>query len=222
MGRADRWRPSDGDGKMRGHQDDGDPGEGMGNDVEFFEAVPPIRYVGPESDDPFTYRWYDPDRIVAGRRMEDHLRFAVCYWHSFVWPGSDVFGEGTLDRPWNAPSSDQMASARTKMAAAFEFFSKLGTPFFCFHDRDIAPVGSTFKETCAQLDAMADEALAHMERTGVRLLWGTANLFSHPRYAAGAATNPDPEVFAFAAAQVCHVLEATHRMGGANYVVGWA
>ncbi len=191
----------------------------MSNSVEFFEGVPPIRYAGPESDDLFTYRWYDPDRVVAGRRMEDHLRFAVCYWHSFVWPGSDIFGDGTLDRPWSAPSPEQMESARTKMAAAFEFFSKLGTPFFCFHDRDIAPVGSTFKETCAQLDAMVDEALGHMERTGVRLLWGTANLFSHPRYAAGAATNPDPEVFAYAAAQVCHVLEATHRMGGANYVL---
>jgi xylose isomerase len=186
---------------------------------EFFDGVGPVHYAGPDSDDPLSYRWYDADRVVAGRRMEDHLRMAVCYWHSFVWPGSDVFGDGTLERPWNALGPDPMGAARQKMAAAFEFFAKLGTPFFSFHDRDMAPAGDTFAESCARLDAMVDEALAHMERTGVRLLWGTANLFSHPRYAAGAATNPDPEVFAVAAAQVCHVLEATHRMGGANYVL---
>jgi len=186
---------------------------------EFFAGVGPVRFVGPDSDDPLTYRWYDADRVVAGRRMEDHLRMAVCYWHSFVWPGTDVFGEGTLDRPWNASGRDPMVAAREKMRAAFEFLGKLGLPFFCFHDRDIAPAGATFAESCARLDAMVDEALGHMERTGVRLLWGTANLFSHPRYASGAATNPDPEVFAVAAAQTCHVLEATHRMGGANYVL---
>ncbi len=186
---------------------------------EFFADIGPIRYAGPDSDDPMTFRWYDADRVVAGRRMEDHLRLAVCYWHSFVWPGSDVFGEGTLDRPWNEPGVDPMDAARRKMAAAFEFFAKLGTPFFTFHDRDIAPAGDTFAESCARLDTMVDEALMHMERTRVRLLWGTANLFGHPRYAAGAATNPDPEVFAVAAAQVCHALEATQRMGGANYVL---
>jgi len=187
--------------------------------TEFFAGVGTVRYVGPDCDEPLAYRWYDADRVVAGRRMEDHLRMAVCYWHSFVWPGTDVFGEGTLDRPWNSPGSEPMAAARQKMAAAFEFFTKLGTPFFTFHDRDIAPAGDTFAESCSRLDAMVDEALGHMERTGIRLLWGTANLFGHPRYAAGAATNPDPEVFAVAAAQVCHVLEATHRMGGANYVI---
>ncbi len=191
----------------------------MTDHAEFFEGVGPIRYGGPDSDDELAYRWYDPDRVVAGRRMEDHLRIAVCYWHSFVWPGADIFGDGTLDRPWNAPGLEPLAAARTKMAAAFEFFAKLGTPFYCFHDRDIAPAGDTFAESCARLDTMVDEALGHMERTGVRLLWGTANLFAHPRYAAGAATNPDPEVFAHAAAQVCHVLEATHRMAGANYVL---
>jgi len=186
---------------------------------EFFAGVGPIRYAGPESDDPLTYRWYDAGRVVGDRRMQDHLRLAVCYWHSFVWSGSDVFGDGTLDRPWHRPATDPMDAARIKMAAAFEFFDKLGTPFFCFHDRDIAPPGDTFADSCARLDAMVDEAMGHMERTGVRLLWGTANLFSHPRYASGAATSPDPEVFAVAAAQVCHALEATHRMGGANYVL---
>lgn len=188
--------------------------------TEFFgEVTAPIRYEGPDSDNPLAYRWYDRDRVVAGRRMEDHLRLAVCYWHSFNGDGSDVFGSGTFDRPWLAPSSDPMSAARAKMAAAFEFFEKLGTPFFCFHDRDIAPEGTSFKESCAHLDEMVDEALMHMRRTGTQLLWGTANLFSNPRYQAGAATNPDPEVFAWAAAQVRHCLEATHRLGGHNYVL---
>ena len=191
----------------------------MTDGPEFFEGVGRIGYGGPDSDDPLTFRWYDAERVVAGRRMEDHLRMAVCYWHSFVWPGSDVFGEGTLDRPWSVPGVDPMDAARSKMDAAFEFLAKLGTPYFCFHDRDIAPEGATPAETAARLDAMVELAADHMERTGVRLLWGTANLFSHPRYAAGAATSPDPEVFAVAAAQVCHALEATHALGGANYVL---
>jgi xylose isomerase len=186
---------------------------------EFFVGVGPIGYGGPDADDPMTFRWYDADRVVAGKRMEDHLRMAVCYWHSFVWPGSDIFGQGTLDRPWNVVGLDPLAAARHKMAAAFEFFAKLGTPFFTFHDRDIAPEGATPAESAALLDVMVEEAGGHMERTGVRLLWGTANLFSHPRYAAGAAANPDPEVFAVAIAQVGHALEATHALGGANYVL---
>jgi xylose isomerase len=185
----------------------------------FFEDVEQIRFRGADSDDPLSFRWYDPDRVVAGRRMEDHLRLAVCYWHSFVWPGSDAFGDGTLDRPWNTTGLEPMDAAAQKMAAAFEFFEKLGVPYFTFHDRDIAPEGASFKESCRNLDEMVDTAAAHMERTGIRLLWGTANLFSHRRYAAGAATNPDPEVFARAAAQVCHALEATHRLGGENYVL---
>jgi xylose isomerase len=186
---------------------------------EFFVGVGPIAYGGPDSDDPMTFRWYDADRMVAGQRMEHHLRMAVCYWHSFVWPGSDIFGQGTLDRPWNAVGLDPLPAARQKMAAAFEFFAKLGTPFFTFHDRDIAPEGSTPAESAALLAVMVEEAAGQMERTGVRLLWGTANLFAHPRYAAGAATNPDPEVFAVAVAQVGHALEATHALGGANYVL---
>jgi xylose isomerase len=186
---------------------------------EFFAGVGRVEYVGSESDDPLTFRWYDANRLVAGKRMEDHLRLASCYWHSFVWSGSDVFGEGTLDRPWNSPELDPLAAARLKMAAAFEFFAKLGIPFFCFHDRDIAPEGSNPTETASFLAAMVEEAAGHIERTGVRLLWGTANLFSHPRYAAGAATNPDPEIFAVAAAQVVGALEATHTLGGANYVL---
>ena len=185
----------------------------------FFEDIAPVRYAGPDSDDPFSFRWYDADRVVAGQTMAEHLRMAVCYWHSFVWPGNDVFGDGTFDRPWNAPGVEPMAGARSKMAAAFELLEKLGLPYFTFHDRDLAPDGATFAETCHNLDVMVDEAASHMARTGVKLLWGTANLFSHPRYAAGAATNPDPEIFARAAAQVAHALEATHRLGGENYVL---
>jgi xylose isomerase len=188
--------------------------------AEFFtEVSDPIRYEGPETSNPLAFRVYDPDRSVAGKRMEDHLRVAVCYWHSFVWPGQDIFGEPTLDRPWVGEQVDPMGAARQKMDAAFEFFSKLGTPFFCFHDRDIAPDGKDFAEAVGNLDAMVDYAAEHMERTGVRLLWGTANLFSHPRYAAGAATNPNPEVFAYAAAQVRHALDATNRLGGQSYVL---
>jgi xylose isomerase len=191
--------------------------------AEFFADVTgPIPFVGPESDEPLAFHWYDADRVVAGRRMEDHLRFAVCYWHSFNWDGFDVFGAGTLDRPWHpsfAAGLDPMEAARRKMESAFEFFAKLGVPFYCFHDRDVAPEGSSFKESAALLDEMVDLAAEHQERTGVSLLWGTANLFSNPRYQAGAATNPDPEVFAYAAAQVAHCLEATHRLGGQNYVL---
>ena len=189
---------------------------------EFFEGIERIGYAGPESDDPLSFRWYDAERIVGDRTMAEHLRFAVCYWHSFTWDGFDIFGAGTMDRPWHpnqAPTLDPMAAARQKMDAAFEFVSKLGAPFYCFHDRDIAPEGATFAESCRNLDEMVEVAAAHQERTGVRLLWGTANLFSHPRYQAGAATNPDPDLFRYAAAQVAHCMDATHRLGGANYVL---
>ena len=187
---------------------------------EFFADVPgPIGFGGLDSDDALAFRVYEPDREVLGRRMEDHLRIAVCYWHSFNWPGSDVFGGGTLDRPWLSGQGDPMDAARQKMDAAFEFFSKLGAPFFCFHDVDIAPEADTFSGSATNLETMVDYAEKKMAETGVRLLWGTANLFSHPRYAAGASTNPDPEVFAYAAAQVKQALEATHRLEGANYVL---
>ncbi len=187
---------------------------------EFFVGVNDrIGFEGLGSDNDLAFKVYDPDRMVLGKRMEDHLRIAVCYWHSFSWPGSDVFGAGTLDRPWLSGTGDPMTAARQKMDAAFEFVSKLGVPFFCFHDVDIAPEGETFGESARNLEAMIGYAEEKMSETGIRLLWGTANLFSHPRYAAGAATNPDPEVFAYAAAQVKHILEATHHLGGANYVL---
>ncbi|MGI9604604.1 MAG: xylose isomerase, partial [Acidimicrobiales bacterium] len=151
--------------------------------------------------------------------MEEHLRFAVCYWHSFNWPGSDIFGAGTFDRPWLDAAVDPMGAAHQKMDAAFEFFAKLGAPFFSFHDRDIAPEGATFAESCANFDTMVDYAERKMADTGMKLLWGTAQAFFQPRYAAGAATNPNPDVFAHAAAQVKHCLDATHHLGGENYVL---
>ncbi len=185
----------------------------------FTEVTGPIRFEGLGSTNPLAYKVYEPDRLVLGKRMEDHLRPGVCFWHSFAWPGTDMFGAGTLDRPWLAGTDDEMDAARRKMAVAFEFFTKLGAPFYCFHDRDVAPEGRTFAEFRSNLDALADDAAAYQERTGVRLLWGTANLFTNPRYQAGAATNPDPEVFAYAAAQVKHMLEVTQRLGGENYVL---
>jgi xylose isomerase len=186
----------------------------------FFTDVPGrIPFAGLDSTDPLAYAVYEPDRLVLGKRMEDHLRIAVCLWHSFSWAGTDMFGAGTFDRPWLAPGLEPMAAATAKLDAAFEFLSKLGVPFFCFHDRDVAPEGRTWAETTAILASVIDLIEAHMERTGLRLLWGTANLFTHPRYAAGAATNPDPEVFAYAAAQVKQMLEATKRLGGENYVL---
>ena len=185
----------------------------------FSELAEPVPFGGLDATEPLSFKVYQPDRLVLGKRMADRLRIAVCLWHSFNWPGSDVFGSGTLDRPWLDARLDPLTAARAKLDAAFEFIAKLGVPFYCFHDRDIAPEGRTFAESRSNLDAMVAEAERHMARTGVKLLWGTANLFSHPRYAAGAATNPDPEVFAYAAAQVKSMLEATHRLNGANYVL---
>ena len=183
-----------------------------------FPKVEPIKYHGPEAKCPLGYRYYDKDRVVRGKRMEDHLRFAVAYWHTFCGTGLEIFGAPTFERPWFQPD-DALKAAEQKAAAAFELFEKLGTPFFCFHDRDVAPEGENLKQSNDYLDRVADVLLGHMERTGVKVLWGTANLFGHPRYMAGAATNPNPEVFAHAAAQVKKCLEVTQRLGGANYVL---
>ena len=185
----------------------------------FTEVTEPIRFEGLDSRNPLAFKVYDKDRVVLGKTMEEHLRPGVCFWHSFAWAGFDMFGVGTLDRPWITDAGDEMDKARRKMAAAFEFFTKLGTPYYCFHDRDVAPEHEGYGTFRSNLDALVDDALGYQERTGVRLLWGTANLFTHPRYQAGAATNPDPAVFAYAAAQVKHMLEVTQRLGGENYVL---
>jgi xylose isomerase len=182
-----------------------------------FDHMPHVRFGGLEASDPFMLRYYDKERLVLGRRMEDWLRPAVAYWHSFVNGGLDPFGAPTHERPWF--SGEPLPAAIMKADAAFAFMERLGLPFFCFHDRDVAPEGDTPRQTLAMLDQVLARIEQHMARTGVKLLWGTANLFSHPRYMAGAATNPDPAVFAFAAAQVKHALEATQRLGGSNYVL---
>ena len=184
----------------------------------FTDVAGPIQYEGPNSENPLAYRYYNPTQEVLGKSMRDHMRLAVCYWHSFNWSGFDVFGDGTFDRPW-LETSDQKSAALAKMDVAFEFFEKLGVPFFCFHDVDIMPKASTITEHVALMDWTIDQLEERMAQSPVKLLWGTANLFSHPRYAAGAATNPDPEVFACAAVQVRQCLEATHRLGGENYVL---
>jgi len=187
----------------------------------FFGDIKPARYEGPDSTNPLAYRFYNPDEIVLGKRMEDHLRFAVAYWHSFTWPGGDPFGGQTFERPWfpKGGKADTMEQARQKADVAFEMFSLLGVPYFCFHDADVRPEGDTFAESAARLDEIADYFTGKMSETGVKLLWGTANLFSNRRYMAGAATNPDPDVFAYAAATVKHCIDVTKRLGGENYVL---
>ncbi|PWE57411.1 xylose isomerase [Metarhizobium album] len=182
----------------------------------FFGDIQKIKYEGPDSTNPLAFRYYQPDEIVMGKRMEDHLRFAVAYWHSFTWPGGDPFGGQTFLRPW---FTDGMQAAKLKADVAFEFFSLLGAPYYCFHDADVRPEGANFAENTKNLNEIVDYFAEKQAATGVKLLWGTANLFSHRRYMAGAATNPDPDVFAFAAATVKTCLDATQRLGGENYVL---
>ena len=182
----------------------------------YFGDIKPIRYEGPDSTNPLAYRFYNPDEMVAGKRMEDHLRFSVAYWHSFAWPGGDPFGGQTFERPW---FGDTMEAARLKADVAFEMFTLLGVPFYCFHDADIRPEGSTFSESFDRFEEIVDIFEKKQDDTGVKLLWGTANLFSNRRYMAGAATNPDPDVFAYAAATVKACIDATKRLGGQNYVL---
>ena len=184
----------------------------------YFADIEPIQFEGTESHNPLAFRYYDRNRIVLGKTMEAHLRMAVCYWHSFCWDGFDVFGAGTFNRPWHGGPIDQ-ARAEHKLDEAFEFFTRLGLPYFCFHDVDVMATADTIDAHVRNFALIVDKIEAKLAATGVKLLWGTANLFSHPRYMAGAATNPDPEVFRFAATQVRHCIEATHRLGGSNYVL---
>ncbi len=182
----------------------------------FFGDIGLVRFEGLKSDNPYAYRHYDPSRVVMGKTMAEHLRPAVCYWHNFAWMGTDMFGAPTIERPWDG---ETMKGARAKADAAFEMFTTLGFPFFTFHDRDVVPEGEGLKEFGRNLAEMTDLFAEKMQKTGIKLLWGTANLFSHPRYMAGAATNPDPDVFAYAAAQVKNAIDATHKLDGANYVL---
>jgi xylose isomerase len=183
-----------------------------------FESLPQVCYEGPQSLNPLAYRHYDAKEQVLGKTLEQHLRLAVCYWHTFVWPGNDMFGQPAFARPWHE-SGDELTLARRKADAAFALIARLGVPFYTFHDTDVAPEGAGLANYRGNLAAMVDVLAQKQEETGIALLWGTANLFGHPRYAAGAASNPDPEVFAYAATQVFSALNATHRLGGANYVM---
>ena len=184
--------------------------------TDYFKGIPPIRYEGPTSHNEFAYRHYDPDEMVMGIRLEEHLRFAVAWWHSFAWPGGDPFGGQTFERPW---FGDTMDLARLKADAAFELFAILGQPYFCFHDADVRPEGDSFAETTRNLEEIVEYIGQKMEEGGPKLLWGTANLFTHRRFMAGAATNPDPDVFAYSAATVKTCMDATHKLGGENYVL---
>lgn len=186
---------------------------------EFFKDIGKIKYEGPQSDNPLAYKWYDENRIVLGKPMKEQMRMAVCYWHNFCWNGFDPFGyDGTLQRPWQR-MADPMDGARAKADVAFEFFSKLGLPYYCFHDRDVAPEGATPKDSVNNLKVMVDVLGRKQSDTGIKLLWGTANGFSHRRFMSGAATNPNPEIFALAALQVREAMNATKALGGDNYVL---
>lgn len=184
---------------------------------EYFEGIPQIAYEGPQSRRALAFRHYDPAQMIDGKSLKDQLRFSIAFWHSFRGTGTDMFGSATIRRPWEI-DGDPMTVAQARLRAAFEFNVKMQAPFWCFHDRDIAPEGADLRETNRRLDILAAQAKELQRATGVRLLWGTANLFSHPRYMSGAATNPDARVFAYAAAQVKKALEVTLELGGENYV----
>jgi xylose isomerase len=186
--------------------------------TSYFADIAPVKFEGLESTNPLAYRYYDKNRVVMGKTMAEHLRMAVCYWHTFCWDGFDVFGAGTFNRPWHGGPIDQ-ARADHKLDEAFEFFTRLGLPYFCFHDVDVMAHADTIGEHVKNFAVIVDKIEAKMAATGVKLLWGTANMFSHPRYMGGASTNPDPDVFRFAATQVRHCIEATSRLGGENYVL---
>ncbi len=184
-----------------------------------FDSFAKVPFEGPGSTNPLAFRHYDASRKVLGKSIAEHLRVAVCYWHTFAWPGADIFGEGVFDRPWKPGTPATQELAELKALNAFTFFERLGAPFYCFHDVDAMADSPTPKAYVANLDQAVDMLGGQQERTGVKLLWGTANLFSNRRYMAGGATNPDPEVVAWASLQVRGMLEATHKLGGANYVL---
>ena len=184
--------------------------------TDFFQGIPQIRYEGPQTDNEFAFRHYNPDEMVMGKSLKEHLRFAVAYWHSFAWEGGDPFGGRSFDRPW---FGSQMALSKLKADVAFEMFDILGVPYFCFHDADVRPEGRNFAENTRNLEEMVEYFALKMETSQTRLLWGTANLFSHRRFMAGAATNPDPDVFAFSAATIKSCMDATVKLGGENYVL---
>ena len=186
-------------------------------DREYFKGIPKVQFEGKESNNPFAYKWYNADQVVAGKTMKEHFRFAVSYWHTFCGTGGDPFGVGTKNFPW-LNSNDPYQTAIHKMDAAFEFITKMGIPYYCFHDFDLIEEGENFKESTKRLEFITDYALKKQKESDVKLLWGTANLFSNPRYMNGASTNPDFDVLAYAGAQVKNAIDATIKLGGENYV----
>jgi len=182
-----------------------------------FPQIKKIQYEGPTSKNPLAFKHYNPDEVVEGKTMKEHLRFSVVYWHTFRGRGVDPFGAGTMIRPWD-DGTDSLKNAQRRVRVAFEFMEKLQAPFYAFHDRDVAPEGKNLRETNKNLDAVVKVLKEEQQRTGIRLLWGTACLFAHPRYVHGAATSCNADVFAYAAAQVKKCLEVTHELGGAGYV----
>ena len=185
--------------------------------MAYFPEIAKIQYEGPKSRNPLAFRWYNASEVIEGKTMKEHLRFSIVYWHTMRGTGSDPFGPGTAIRPWD-DGSNSVDNALTRVEAAFELFQKLDAPYYAFHDRDVAPEGSSLRETNANLQKIADSLKAHQQSTGVKLLWGTANMFSNPRFMHGAATTCNAEVFAYAAAQVKKAMEVTKDLGGENYV----
>lgn len=185
--------------------------------TEYFPEIDDITYEGPDSEDHLSYSYYEPDREIGGKTMEEHLRFSVAYWHTLTADGADPFGVGTMQRPWD-DIDDPMEKAHARVDAGFELFEKLGVPYFCFHDRDVAPKGEDLADSNANLDEIVDHVEEKMDETGVDLLWGTAQLFMEPKYMHGAATSPNADVFAHAAGQVKKAMEVTERLGGENFV----
>ena len=184
----------------------------------YFDKLDAVRYEGANSTNPLAFRHYNPEEVILGKTMAEHLRFAACYWHTFCWNGNDMFGVGAFDRPWQHPG-DALELAKSKADVAFEFFQKLNVPYYCFHDVDVSPEGASIKEYVNNFAIMTDVLAQKQEASGVKLLWGTANCFTNPRYGAGAATNPNPEIYTWAATQVVHAMNATKQLGGENYVL---
>src|SRR5471030_3305976 len=183
---------------------------------KYFENVPKVNYEGINSTNMYSFKYYNPEEMIAGKTMKEHLRFAMSYWHTLCATGNDPFGSATMNRPWS--NEDEMQEARNKVEAAFEFMSKLQIPYFCFHDIDIAPEGKNIEESNKNLDEIASLLKEKMNETGIKLLWGTTNLFSNPRFVHGASTSCNADVFAYSAAKVKKVLEITKELGGENVV----
>ena len=184
---------------------------------EAFPDIKKIKFEGPQTKNPLAFKHYNPDEVVEGKSMKDHLRFSVTYWHTFRGMGADMFGVGTAVRPWD-DGTNSVENAKNRVRVAFEFIEKLGAPFYAFHDRDVAPEGASLKESNRNLDEVVKVLKEEQQRTGIKLLWGTACLFVHPRYMHGASTSCNADVFAYAAAQVKKALEVTHELGGEGYV----